>query len=68
MVGGARKAAGCTGLPYPKGDFFAIDYVAHEIGHQFAGNHTFNGRKGACGGNIADAAVAMLEHHHFAFV
>jgi hypothetical protein len=51
VVGGSGKARGCTGLPTPVGDFFAVDYVAHEIGHQFAGNHTFNGTQVNCSGS-----------------
>jgi hypothetical protein len=48
VVGGANKGSGCTGIPTPVGDYFAVDYVAHELGHQFAGNHTFNGTVGNC--------------------
>ena len=59
VVGGNGKAQGCTGLPQPDGDFFAVDYVAHEMGHQYAGNHTFNGNQLNCSGGNRNGATSV---------
>ena len=46
------KAGGVTGGGSPVNDPFDVDYVAHEMGHQFGGNHTQNN---ACNRNNTTA-------------
>ena len=55
----SNKARGITGSPSPVGDPYDIDYVAHEMGHQFGGPHTFSSNDDTAGncnsGNVSGA-------------
>src|SRR4051812_19147264 len=59
VVGSQEKAVGCTGIPTPVGDVYAIDYVAHEMGHQMGGNHTFNGTQVNCSGGNRNGPTSV---------
>lgn len=48
---GGQKGSGFTTSTSPIGDTFDVDYVAHELGHQFGGRHTFT--HSSEGGGIA---------------
>lgn len=46
------KGSAFTQSTNPTGDLFDIDYVAHEMGHQLGGNHTFSHATEGSGVNV----------------
>lgn len=57
ICGAGTKALGVTGQSNPTGDSYDIDYVAHEIGHQFGAYHSFNGTGNSCGNNRTEGSA-----------
>lgn len=56
-VCGTQKAQGYTALNPPRGDIFDVDFVAHELGHQLGGSHTWFG----CGGGGQWTQTSAME-------
>ncbi len=56
----ATKGSGFTASTIPTGDTFDIDYVAHEIGHQFGANHTFSFNNEGSGVNMEPGSGSSI--------
>ena len=57
-----QKGSGITSPAdaIPEGDTFDIDYVAHELGHQFGGNHSFSQNVEGSGVNVEPGSGSTI--------
>ena len=57
-----QKGSGITSPSdaIPEGDTFDIDYVAHELGHQFGGNHSFSQNVEGSGVNVEPGSGSTI--------
>ncbi len=58
VVCGGSKARATSALNTPNGTTWIVDLVAHEVGHQFDADHSFNGSTSSCGGGNRSASTA----------
>jgi chitodextrinase len=54
------KGSAFTAATIPTGDIFDIDYVAHEMGHQFGANHTFSMSNEGTGVNMEPGSGSTI--------
>jgi chitodextrinase len=54
------KGSAFTAATIPTGDIFDIDYVAHEMGHQFGANHTFSFSNEGTGANMEPGSGSTI--------
>lgn len=54
---GITKAEGMSGIDYPLLNDFTVDYLAHELGHQFGCNHTYSTVETVSGCDTGEAAA-----------
>lgn len=54
------KGSAFTAATIPTGDLFDIDYVAHEMGHQFGANHTFSFSNEGTGANMEPGSGSTI--------
>lgn len=57
-IKGSAKTSPSDGVPM--GDTFDIDYVAHEMGHQYGGNHTFSTNVEGSGVNVEPGSGSTI--------
>ncbi|MDX2033452.1 MAG: BACON domain-containing carbohydrate-binding protein [Blastocatellia bacterium] len=58
ILNGPIKGGGATAMTGAPGNSIAIAALAHELGHQFGANHSFNGTAGSCAGSARNGATA----------
>jgi Metallo-peptidase family M12B Reprolysin-like/Fibronectin type III domain len=55
-----QKGSAFTSHTSPTGDPFVVDYLTHEMGHQFGGNHTFSFNTEGTGANMEPGSGSTI--------